>query len=224
MCVGWHSCCQTHGHRRRGRTRPDRAEPRRRDYNGPGPTPPDYRSHPLVPSTCKQPSLEKNRMNNSQTKPSLLWKPNPHRLQLTITTKLTSSPSARLVHPLAAALSTPSRLLAELTADLSSRCLAPSGYLLSESPGVESPPLQCDRTISDFPFRCRLSRFVIIVHSFLFQATYFNFNIFNAFFIFAFLTRRRGVIKTNVTIPFYFNKVRYIFAVEAFAFVNDILK
>ena len=64
-------------------------------------------------------------MNNSQTKPSLLWKPNPHRLQLTITTKLTSSPSARLVHPLAAALSTPSRLLAELTADLSSRCLAP---------------------------------------------------------------------------------------------------
>ena len=126
MCVGWHSCCQTHGHRRRGRTRPDRAEPRRRDYNGPGPTPPDYRSHPLVPSTYKQPSLEKNRMNNSQTKPSLLWKPNPHRLQLTITTKLTSSPSARLVHPLAAALSTPSRLLAELTADLSSRCLAPS--------------------------------------------------------------------------------------------------
>ena len=126
MCVGWHSCCQTHGHRRRGRTRPDRAEPRRRDYNGPGPTPPGYRSHPLVPSTCKQPSLEKNRMNNSQTKPSLLWKPNPHRLQLTITTKLTSSPSARLVHPLAAALSTPSRLLAELTADLSSRCLAPS--------------------------------------------------------------------------------------------------
>ena len=36
---------------------------------------------------------------------------------------------SRLVHPLAAALSTPSQLLPELTADLSSRCLAPSARI-----------------------------------------------------------------------------------------------